>query len=133
MLHDGYLPKLGYEHPDLNDNPRPDPFAQADLDLAKRIGAVVDLHYLGQPFFIKVCHDQGMVQIKLPALMPRNSWYAVPIRYLAADPGMKCIINACGYLLERYNIPRSNFDRDHYLAALTAIPVGRRQHGHLPG
>lgn len=132
MRNDGFLPRLGYEHPDQNDEPRPDPFASADLDLTKKIAAIIDFHYLGQPFLVKVSHEQGVVQIQIPALMGATNWFVIPIRYLKSDPGMKHIVRGCGDILERYNIPRAHFDRDHYVAALTAIPFGRRAYGHVP-
>lgn len=128
-----FLPAFGYEHPDLDDEPRPDPFARADLELTRKIAAVVDFHYLGQPFMIKVSHEQGIVQIQIPALMGANNWFVVYISTLKSDPGLRSIVRGCGHILEAYSIPRAHFDRDHYLKALNAMPIGRRQHGYVPG
>lgn len=128
---DGFLPKLGYEHPDLNDKPRVDPFAAADLELMKRIAHTVDVHYCGQPFHIRVSHQDGIVRLQLPILMGASNWYVVKIADLKSDPGLREVIRGCGELLERYRIPRAGFDRDHYVAALNAMPLTRRRHGYV--
>lgn len=117
---DGYLPTIGHQHTidEDNDHQKHDPLKAADMELLHKIAAVVDFHYLGQPFMIEVSHKQGVVKIQIPALMREYDWFVVPIRYLHSDPGFRHIIRGCGEILERFNIPRAKFDRDHYVNAL---------------
>jgi hypothetical protein len=118
-----FVPRFGYQHPDLHDDPRPDPHVAADYALTRRIAEVIERHYFGQPFSVKVSHAQGVVLIQIPQLMGATNYFVVHIADLATDPQMKAIIRGCGDILERYNIPRCGYDREAFVAALKSIPI----------
>lgn len=124
-----FVPRFGYSHPDGNDDPLPDPFIEADFFLTRRIGEIVERHYFGQPFSVKVSHEQGVVQIQIPILMGAENWWCVHIDDLANDPDMRCVVKACGEILERYNIPRCAYDREAFMAARDSIPLLARASG----
>jgi hypothetical protein len=125
-----FVARFGHQHPDLNDDPRPDPFLEADLALSRRVAEVIERHYFGHPFKVVVRHDQGIVQIQIPKLMPATRWFVVYIADLNADPGMKAIVRGCGDILERYNLPRCAYDREQFIAALQSVPIITRISGH---
>ena len=131
---DGWLPSgAKYDHPDLGDDPEQDPYLQADLTVTLRISAVIEHHYPGHPWMVKVSHMKGIIQIGIPMLMGANNWYVIPLGELRSDPALKCVMRGCGEILERYRIPRQAFSRDHFLTALHKIPPALRgTHGHVP-
>lgn len=135
MAQPDFVPRFGYQHPDLNDEPRPDPFVEADYSLSRRIAEIIERHYFGQPFMVKVSHEQGIVQIQIPALMGAINWFVVHIADLSTDPGLKRIVQGCGDILERFSIPRSAYSREDYITALQAVPLLTRAggYGNLPG
>lgn len=117
-----YLPAFGYEHPDGIDDPLPDPFLEADLALARRIGAAIEQHYFGHAFDVRVSHEQGIVKIKIPQLMPKSEdWWCVHIAALANDPALRCIVRACGEILETFGVARCAYDREAFIAAIEAV------------
>ncbi len=134
MALDGFIvPNRGYQNPDLDDDISRDPCKVADLMMVNAISEVVERHYPGHPWFIKVMHAQGVVLISIPLFMGATNQYVVKIHDLKSDPGMRCVIRACGEILERYNIPRQRFDRDHFLNALYGTPIrARGHHGFIP-
>jgi len=123
MRQPDFVPCLGYQHPDLNDDPQPDPFVAADFALTRRIAEVIERHYFGQPFSVKVSHEQGVVMIQIAPLMGSTNWWCVHIADLNTDPTMKAIVRACGDILERYNIPRCAYDREAFIAAAESVPL----------
>lgn len=131
---DGWNPgEVTYEHPDLGDDPEDDPYLAADLALTVRIQALVDLHYPGHPWLVMVSHAQRNVQVHIPILMGMTNKYLIPIDEVLKDPQMSIITKFCGEILERYNLPRQKFDRDHFLEALESIPIHLRgTHGYIP-
>ncbi len=133
-MRDGWTPSgTTYEKPNLGDYAEDDPYMTADLTLTAGIAAVIEQHYPGHPWLIQVTHKQRIVKINLPLLMGSVNWYVIPIEKFKTDPGMKCVVEGCGEILERYEIPRNAFSRDHYLAALHDIPPYLRgTHGHIP-
>jgi hypothetical protein len=123
MRQPDFVPRLGYAHPDQNDDPLPDPFMAADFGLTHKIAEVIERHYFGQPFSVKVSHEQGIVQIQIAQLMGAIDWWVVHINDLQCDPNMRCIVRACGEILERFNIPRCAYDREAFIAANASIPL----------
>lgn len=122
-----------YEHPDLGDDPEADPTLAADLALSVRIEALINLHYPGHPWMVRVSHREGAVYLNIPLLMGMTNKYFIPINEIYKDPNMGVIKKFCGEILERYNMPRQKFDRDHFLEALESIPIHLRgTHGYIP-
>lgn len=130
MARDGYLPVIGATEESIPE----DPFRQRDLFLTNRIAETIDLHYPGHPWKVIVSHQQGVVRIQIPHFMGVQNWYVIKIKNLTSDPGLRRVVRACGEILERYQIPRSNFSRDHFVNALNAIPQNKRGriHGYVP-
>jgi hypothetical protein len=128
-----FVPSFGYEHPDLGDNPLPDPFLEADMFLTRRIAETIEQHYFGHAFDVRVSHQQGIVKIKIPQLMPRaEDWWCVHIAHLANDPGLKAIVRACGELLEVFGVPRLAYDREAFIAAIESVKAlenKKKRHG----
>jgi hypothetical protein len=120
---------FGYSHPDQGDDPGPDPFVEADFLLTRQIAEVIERHYFGQPFQVVVSHRDGIVKINIPALMGSIHWYVVHIAQLHSDPQMKSIVRGCGDILERFNIPRTAYDREEYIAAVQSVPILLRVSG----
>lgn len=60
----------------------------------------------------------GGVLISLPAIMPPNKGYNIPLAHLTTAAEFTARIrNAGGEILERYKLPRSGCSFDHLLAA----------------
>lgn len=97
-----------------------DPHLAKDLALTKRIADVLERHYPGHPWMVQVSHVQGVAYIKLPILMKRNQAYILHIDRMAMDPSLRCVMRAGGELLEKYQVPRTTFLLDHFLAARDA-------------
>lgn len=132
MLVDGYLPgSLRSADPDKS--LKDDPYAAADAELAQKIYSVVNRYYPNHPWKIISNIEQGIVQINLPLFMGIN-YYVIKVSHLKNDPSLKLVKNACGEILERYQIPRQGFDRDHFQTAVAAMPYGTRGsiHGFVP-
>lgn len=123
---------LGYYHPDLGDDPESDPFAAADVELTKKVAAVLQAYHGNVPFMAEVSHRQGLVTISIPTLMGNGACYAVHIKSLHSDPGMKAIRNACGELLERFRLPRSGFSPSDFAIAINSRPLFERMNGAVP-
>lgn len=104
-----------------------------ELAVARKAGAIIDRHYPGHPFELRVDARQGVLMLRLNPLMGLH-WHVVHLSTLAGDPGYRAVIRAAGEILERYQMPRSGFSLDHFLAARSQIPpwlLGSR--GHVPG
>lgn len=111
--------KLGYEN--LDDSGDEDPFFRAKLATAKWTADLLQRHYSGHPWHVEVRMNRwgGVIQIQLRGLMPADRWYVVHLSQAISDPGGKTtVLRGAGELLERYNIPRSNFSVDHWQQAL---------------
>lgn len=93
----------------------PDPYARANMDMAKRIHSVLTFHYPGHPWHVASNLRHGIVQIGLPTF---TSWtYNIRVAELKADPKMNAVKKGAGEMLERYRMPRAGFDIPHYLDA----------------
>ncbi|MGH6791254.1 MAG: hypothetical protein ACRECF_00740 [Methyloceanibacter sp.] len=122
-----------YQHPDLGDDPRPDPYAKADAELRDWIGGLIQMHYPNHPWRVSVEHKQGMIMIQIPQLMGATNWYTIPMQRVAGHHDLKRkVINGCGDILERYQIPRAAFSPAEFLRALNAIPAHKKFHGLVP-
>lgn len=101
---------VNYQHPGLGDGNGHDPNAKADVELAKRIGERLHLHYPGHPWYVEVEHAQGIAKVSIPSLMGWTSYYVIHLSRLAVDPNMTEVTKAGGEILERYRIPRNKYD-----------------------
>lgn len=139
MRPDSYsTPIIRYEHPDLGDEPRPDPGAEARIALAKRCGEIQSHFFPGHPFKIVVfpankTGEHSIIGIQLKPFMGGNWYYRIPTTLISnANDLQRHVLLGCGEILERYRMPRQNFSPKHYVDALTAIPAWQRIHGHVP-
>lgn len=96
-----------------------------DMALAKRIGETLERHYPGHPWMVEVNHDQGVVYLSIPIVMPRNRKWVIHIDRLHADPGLRTVVMAGGEIMERYDIQRSGFRLDHFLDVRAKQPMNR--------
>lgn len=120
-------PKYTYEQPGLGEFDEKDPYQTADLVLTGRVADVIQRHYPGHGWMIQVSHEQGVVMISIPLFMGYNK-YTIYISTINSDPGLRSVVRAGGEILERYGIPRNNFNVDDFLAALEGIPKHLRAH-----
>lgn len=95
--------------------------ASADKALAIQISDVIQQHYPGHRFVVKVSSRQQIVQIQLAPFMG-NLWYKIGLPYLVNDPSMKRVIRAAGEILERFRMPRAGFSLDDFLRARAQVP-----------
>lgn len=127
------VPRIQYEHPDKGDNPRPDAKKVGDLEIGMKAERIINQHYPGHFWVVKIDSVQGYLMIKIPLLMGMTNWYFIPLDLLATDPGMKRVIRGCGEILERYNMPRSALREADFLNAVDLIPPHLRgTHGQIP-
>lgn len=113
--------RVGYEHPDLGDDPRHDPHAKADVALAATILGALDARYPGHPWGARADHAQGVVLITLRGF---GNWhYCIHISTLKSDPGLRSVMRGAGELLERIGVARRGFTVDDYKAAVAAGPL----------
>lgn len=133
--------KARYEHPDLGDDPTQDPYAQAKMETARWVGTLLERVYPGHAWHVEVVIQRGtamfaggLVKLRLNGIMPANRWYVVQLADVLTDPGGKrTVLKGAGELLERYGIPRTRFDLDHWRLALNAMPLSAKRtgRGHL--
>lgn len=102
------------------------PQQAADLALTQAIANHVETHYPGHPWAINVDHLQGMALISIPLFMGSNNYYFIPLETLKSDPGMRSVTNACGHILELYNIPRAAFTQQSFMDTVNRIPKHKR-------
>jgi len=121
--------KLKYEN--LDDSGDEDPFARAKMAICKWTAARLEAFYSGHPWMVEVRMNRwgGVIQIQLRGLMPPNHWYSIPLSKVISDPGGRTtILKGAGELLERYNIPRTNFSLDQWRQAIERFPLNGRGH-----
>lgn len=106
-----------------------DPFRWVNEETAKWVGAKLDQHYPGHPWFV-VCDTRGgVIQIQIRGLMPANRWYICKLHDVKSDPGGRTtILRGAGELLERYQIPRRGFSDHHWHDAMARAPIKGRGH-----
>ncbi len=125
-------PLLQYEHPDLGDDPRPDPTAQARVDLVQRVGEVLYGLFPGHPWRIQVPPappgEETIIQISIPPLMGPSLCMVIYTDHVKNFSDLyRLVMHRAGEILEMYNLPRQNFSADHYLCALQATPHWMRR------
>lgn len=98
---------------------RPDDKARADFFMTKQIAEKLEQHYPGYPWFVQVSSHQGIAQIKIPILMGDHA-YVIHLTDLASDPGLGCVLEAGGQILERFEMPRAGFSEAEFIAAKAA-------------
>lgn len=124
--------RAGYAHPDKGDQPEYDPFAAADMRMARQVGAWLETHYPGHPWAVSVQHRQGVVLITIPELL-WNYKYVIHIADLKGDPALKAVGRAAGEILERLGLPRAAFSSTQFTEALLRRPLTRRRNDPVPG
>lgn len=120
-----FQPTLKYEHPGLGDTHDHDPYAAQKMATAKWTGELLNRYYAGHAWHVEVVIQKGggIIKIRLNGLMPADRWYCCQMRDVISDPGGKrTVLKGAGELLERYNIPRADFDLDHWRTALNNMP-----------
>lgn len=111
----------------------PNPWKRQEQALAKRVFEAINRAYFGHPWEVECDWHQGMVFIKIPALMGATNRYGIKINTLKGDPMCKIAVRFAGEILERYGLVRGIFRHDDFLVANNKIPVARRGfHGLVP-
>lgn len=131
-----FKPVASYEH--HGDGPIEDPHAAAKLSIARWTGNLLERTYPGHAWHVEVEIGRngmgGLIKLRLNGIMPGNRWYIVKLADTLCDPGGKrTVLKGAGELLERYKLPRGNFDLDNWRVALNQMPVADRitGRGHL--
>jgi hypothetical protein len=122
------------------DTPWVDPkFASADEALTHAAGVMVFTCYgpdpLGRcwPWRVWADHKQGCLFIKMDYLMGAADHIVIPIRHLTNEGDLyRHVLQQCGNLLERFNLPRGPFDAVRFFEAVNSIPAHRRYYGAIP-
>jgi hypothetical protein len=96
-----------------------------ELALTLAVSETLERHYPSHPWMVKVDTRQGIVQIALPLVMPKNQYWVLHIDKLAMDPNMDSVMRAGGAILEKHGIPRSGFRLDRFLEAREAGHIGK--------
>lgn len=78
---------------------------------AAELATVINREYPGCLFIVEPNFKGGIVRIRHP-LLPAKWGYTLFLRQLYSDPSLKCVVDACGELLERFNLPRGRYRRD---------------------
>lgn len=122
------MKRLIYQHPGLGDDIFQDMLRPADVALAKQIEGFLQRNYPRQAkkFRAEVDHAQGVVTLTLPALMGPINVYVLHIERLKLiSYFVKDLHEACGQLLERFNLPRDSryFSDDKYAEVRATRPA----------
>lgn len=88
-----------------------------DTWLCAQIFTVLMDHYPGHFWQVRVESKQGIARIRIPILMGDTLGYTLMLSDLAGDPSYKAVKRAAGEILERWNIPRTAFSLQDFLAA----------------
>lgn len=131
----GFDMSLRYEDPGLGDMKVDDPQARMKMAVAKWVGELLNRHYPGHAWHVEVKASKtgGLIMIRLNGIMPADRWYCIQLNDAFSDPSGHLVKRGAGELLERYRIPRGNFDLDHWRGALNAMPLSAKitGKGHL--
>jgi len=122
----GFAPQR-FEYDKHGERSEIDPHLQADITMTKRIAVCLEQHYPSHPWMVKVSHAQGIAQISLPILMPKNTYFVLHLHKLYSDPCLRAVMRAGGDILERYDCSRTHFGLDRFLIARDASLMGRRR------
>lgn len=126
--------KLAYEDINAEDGGRPNPKRTAELATAKWVGEKLEQFYPGHPWMVEVSIGKngrdGLIKFRLNGIMPAHYWYILKMSAVLTDPGGRTtVLRGGGELLERYKLPRANFDLDHWRVAMNNIPTFHRLTG----
>jgi hypothetical protein len=102
----------------------PETYAR-ELALTLAVSEKLEACYPAHPWMVKVDTRQGVVQIALPLVMPKNQYWVLHIDKLAMDPNLDAVMRAGGAILEKHNIPRSGFRLDRFLEARDEGHIGK--------
>lgn len=92
----------------------------ANERLAKKVGHKLSQTYPGHPWGVSAEIEHGIVRVCLQGFA---QWpYVIHIATLKSDPGMRCVVEAGGHILERLRMPRKGFSLADYLTANQAMP-----------
>lgn len=124
-----FQPKVTYDFV-KDQGTGPHEFAQAEVETARWVGTKLERWYPGHAWHVQ-CDIRkgrgnirgGVIGIRINGLMPPNYFYRINMRDLLTDAGGRIVMKAGGELLERYRVPRGNFDMDHWRQALNAQPL----------
>jgi len=109
---------------DLSD-PKQAEIHRREMNVARNVMAELQAAYPTHPWGVRV-DAKGKAKaalIKLPAIMPAQSHYVIPLATLlggSVADFKRLVRQAGGEILERYNIPRSGFLADPFLLARQA-------------
>lgn len=81
------------------------------MEIARQVGEAINRFYPNHYFYVRV--EKGCVLISNPTLTG-NYRQVIHLKTLASDPGMACVKRAAGEILERFNVPRTKLNRDHW-------------------
>ena len=130
--------RLAYEDLNAQDGGAKNPHQAAEIATAKWAGERLEFFYPGHAWHVEASigkHGRdGLIKIRLNGIMPANYWYNLRMSQVLTDPGgRRTVLRAGGELLERYKLPRGNFDLDHWRVALNSMPAFERAtgRGHL--
>lgn len=99
----------------------PDPYREADLELAGKMMAWLRANYAGHLWCAASDLANGIVRFNIPILMGVNYWYVINLRKTTIEDGL---VDGAGEILERYGLPRTHFNLGMFLDA-------REQHSRL--
>lgn len=84
-----------------------------DVRLSRQIGEVLEKHYPGYMWAVHANTEGGVADIHNLAL--HGLWgFRLKLSKVMSDPSLKCVVDAGGELLERYNMKRGKFNEDHW-------------------
>jgi hypothetical protein len=126
-----FQPKLTIEDEGARDGMGKHPYLKAELATCHWVTEKLERYYPGHAWFATCIMGKdnkynvvgGVIGIRINALMPANEYYKINMADLLTDSGTAIVMRAAGELLERYNIPRSGFDMDHWRGALNSLPI----------
>lgn len=130
-----YRPMVGFTPDGLGDDKAAFDAAKTkrEVAIAKWVGNRLERFYPGHAWHVvtRIGFDgrNGNIQIRLNGIMPANMWMNVLLSEALDDPTGKVILRRAGELLERYKLPRGNFDLDHWRQALNAMPIAVKKLG----
>lgn len=99
----------------------------------KAVGRVLEQFYPGHPWRVEMPDDASIVKIQLQGLMGPSNWMVIHTNSLKGEEGMALVKRMAGEILERFQIARLGFSANDFRAAMAAVPLHKRFHGHVPG
>lgn len=100
------------------------PEVLADLDKSREIAEVLEKHYPGYLWAVRVDHGNNIATVNALALSGQWGFY---LHLDKLDPGMKAVVRAGGEILERHKLARARMNEDHVMS------LGRDLRGNILG